>query len=67
MKEQQLFGWDQHTVDGYTLRNMTDEEKGDQYHMDWHLCWKGGKVNECKENTKNSSRQQQQCYTTSQK
>ncbi|KAL8430077.1 hypothetical protein ACSSS7_006155 [Eimeria intestinalis] len=44
VKEQQLFGWDEHTIDGLTLRNMTETERMQQYHMDWHLCWKGGKV-----------------------
>ncbi|CDI77506.1 hypothetical protein EAH_00000760 [Eimeria acervulina] len=44
VKEQKLFGWDQHTVDGYSLRSMTPEEKEEEHHMDWHLCWKGGKV-----------------------
>ncbi|XP_026193547.1 uncharacterized protein LOC34624117 [Cyclospora cayetanensis] len=44
VKEQQLFGWDTHTVDGDMLRDMTPEERQEQHHMDWHLCWKGGKV-----------------------
>lgn len=44
MKEQKLFGWDEHTIDGHALRSMTPEEKEEQHHMDWHLCWKGGKV-----------------------
>lgn len=44
VKEQKLFGWDQHTVDGGMLREMTASEKQEQHHFDWHLCWKGGKV-----------------------
>lgn len=44
VKEQKLFGWDQHTVDGDMLREMTPSEKQEQHHFDWHLCWKGGKV-----------------------
>ncbi|KAL8431962.1 hypothetical protein Efla_002799 [Eimeria flavescens] len=44
VKEQQLFGWDEQTVDGFELRNTTQREKEEQHHMDWHLCWKGGEV-----------------------
>ncbi|KAL8269818.1 hypothetical protein Esti_006232 [Eimeria stiedai] len=42
VKEQQLFGWDEHTIAGLSIRNTTEIEKQQQHHMDWHLCWKGG-------------------------